>query len=142
MEINYFVEEWEDQHDFHFLSDYSEINHKNFNVFTTNHHSDFNVFMASPAVKAKFKYPARDPIPNEIQDNRSDSEKVSDIFLIWTQILKPEKQSICNKIAERDITKQISLQSGMRIPKSIIKKDISDHLKTLIKVRRQNCFRI
>ena len=74
--------------------------------------------MASPAVKAKFKYPARDPIPNEIQDNRSDSEKVSDILRMWAKILKPEEQNIWNQIAERDIPKQISLQSGMRIPKS------------------------
>ena len=120
MEINYFVEEWEGQNYFHYLSDYAEINHENFNVFTTNHTDDFNVFMASPVVKAKFKYPPRDPNPNEIQDNHSDSEKITDILRILAQILRPDEQNIWNQIAERDITKQISLQSKMRISKSLI----------------------
>ena len=62
MEINYFVEDWEGQNNFHYLSDYATIDHENCNVFTTNHDYDFNVFMASPAVKAKFKYPTRDPM--------------------------------------------------------------------------------
>ena len=86
--------------------------------------SDFSVFAATPAVKAKFKYPSKDPLPNLIEDTRTDSEKVSDILRIWSQILTPAEQVIWNEIAERDISKAISLPSGMRIPKTFIEKDI------------------
>ena len=71
MEIHYFVEDWEGQNDFHYLNDYVTDN------------KNFSVFMASPAVKAKFKYPTGDLTPNEIQDDRSDSEKIQDILRIW-----------------------------------------------------------
>ena len=85
---------------------------------------ELSVFMATPAIKAKFKYPTKDPEPNLITDNRSDSAKVSDIIRIWSQVLRKDEQVIWNGIAERDISKAISLPSGMRIPKSFIEKDI------------------
>ena len=75
--------------------------------------SDFSVFVASNAVKAKFLYPSKDPLPNLIEDTRSDSQKVSDILRIWSQILTPEEEFIWNEIAERDILKAISLPSGI-----------------------------
>ena len=87
-------------------------------------HSDFSVFVATPAVKAKFRYPSKDPLPNLIEDTQTDSEKVSDILRIWSQILTPAEQAVWNEIAERDISKAISLPSGMRIPKAFIEKDI------------------
>ena len=51
--------------------------------------SDFSVFAATAAVKTKFKFPSKDPLPNLIEDTLTDSEKVSDILRIWLQILTP-----------------------------------------------------
>ena len=96
MEINYFAEDWEGQNYFHYLNDYVTVT------------QNVSAFKANPAVKAKFKYPTRDPTPNEIQDDRSDSEKIQDILRIWAQILKPDEQTIWNQISERDISRQVS----------------------------------
>ena len=112
MEINYFAEEWEGQNDFHYLNDYVTVT------------QNVSAFKANPAVKAKFRYPVSDPTPNEIDDERTDAQKVQDILRIWAQILKPEEQTIWNQIAERDISKQVYLQSGMRLPKAFIERDI------------------
>ena len=112
MEIDYFAEAWEDQHDFHYLNDYVTVI------------QNVSAFQVNPAVKAKFRYPSSDPTPNEIEDERTDAQKVQDILRIWAQILKPEEQTIWNQIAERDISKQVSLQSGMRLPKAFIERDI------------------
>ena len=101
MEIDYFAEAWEGQNDFHYLNDYVTVT------------QNVSAFKVNPAVKAKFRYPSSDPTPNEIEDERTDAQKVEDILRIWAQILKPEEQKIWNQIAERDITKLISLQSGM-----------------------------
>ena len=92
MEIHYFVEDWEGQNDFHYLNDYVTVT------------QNVSAFKANPAVKAKFRYPSSDPTPNEIEDERTDAQKVQDILRIWAQILKPEEQTIWNQIAERDIT--------------------------------------
>ena len=78
---------------------------------------ELSVFLATPGIKAKFRYPAKDPKPNLITDNRSDSAKVSDIIRIWSQVLRKDEQVIWNGIAERDISKAISLPSGMIVPK-------------------------
>ena len=64
---------------------------------------NFSAFKVNPAVKAKFKYPSSDPTPNEIEDDRTDAQKVDDILRIWAQILNPEEQQIWNQIAQRNI---------------------------------------
>ena len=114
IEINYFIENWENGHDFCFISD------KHYEMCQ----SEFSVFTATVAVKAKYKFPSKDPLPNLIEDTRTDSQKVSDILRIWSQILTPTEEVIWNEIAERDISNTISLPSGMRIPKTFIEKDI------------------
>ena len=53
---------------------------------------ELSVFIATPVIKAKFKYPVKDPEPNLITDNESDSVKVSDIIRIWSQVLRKDKQ--------------------------------------------------
>ena len=84
MEIDYCAEAWEDQHDFHYLNDYMTVI------------QNVSAFQVNPAVRAKFRYPSSDPTPNEIEDERTDAQKVEDILRIWAQILKPEEQKIWN----------------------------------------------
>ena len=86
--------------------------------------SDFSAFVATDSVKAKFRFPSKDPVPNLIEDTRSDSQKVSDILRIWSQILTTDEKLIWNEIAERDLSKTISLSLGIRTPKTFIEKDI------------------
>ena len=59
-----------------------------------------------------------------VDDTRSDSQKVSDILRIWSQIRTPDETLIWNEIAERDLEQTISLNSGIRTPKTFIEKDI------------------
>ena len=66
--------------------------------------SEFSVFAASNVTKAKFKFPANNPLPNLIEDKQTDSQKVSDILRIRSQILTPEEEIIWNEIAERTRT--------------------------------------
>ena len=63
LEIDYFAEAWEDQHDFHYLNDYATVI------------QNVSAFRVNPAVKAKFKYPSSDPTPNEIEEDRTDAKK-------------------------------------------------------------------
>ena len=86
--------------------------------------SDISAFAVSNSAKAKFGFPAKDLAENLVDDIRSDSEKVTDILRIWSQILTPDEKLIWSDIAERDLSKAISLNSGIRTPKSFIEKDI------------------
>ena len=61
---------------------------------------DFSAFVVSPTVKARLKFPARDPSPNLIVDNRSDAQIVSDILRIWCQILTQSEEDVWNEIAQ------------------------------------------
>ena len=78
----------------------------------------------------------KDPVENVIKDTRTDSEKVNNIMCIWSQILTQDEQLIWNSIVERDLTKNVSLQSGLQTPKNLIDgeirafKDHSDKQKT------------
>ena len=74
--INYCIEDWENEFDFHYFSDI------NYNLCP----HELSVFLVTQSIKAKFRYPVKDPKPNLITDNRSDSAKVSDIIRIWSQI--------------------------------------------------------
>ena len=35
-----------------------------------------SAFQVNPAVRAKFRYPSSNPTPNEIEDDRTDAQKV------------------------------------------------------------------
>ena len=110
----FFTEEWENQNDFCYLSP----------VYYECESNDISACAVSPATKAKFCFPSKDPAENLVDDIRSDSEKVTDILRIWSQILTPDEKLIWSDIAERDLAKTISLNSGIRIPKSFIECDI------------------
>ena len=128
-------EEWKNQFDFCY---FDQLHY---------HDGSTNIssYSVSPATKAKFCFPSKDPKENLVLDKRSDSQKVTDILCIWSQLLTSEEQEIWNDIAERDLTRDILLESGIRTPKSFIeneikafkdlkKKDQSDLLRTLAKV--------
>ena len=109
-DCNLIIEELDTENDFYYLSQkYYEC--KN---------SDISAFAVSNSAKAKFRFPSKDPSQNLVDDMRSDSEKVTDILRIWSQILTPDEQLIWSDIAEQDLTKAISLNSGIRTPKSFI----------------------
>ena len=99
IKINYCIENWENEFDFHYFSD---IDYK---VFPT----ELSTFVATPAIKAKFRYLSNDPKPNSVIDSRTDSAKVSDIIRIWSQVLRKDEQFLWNEIAGRDLTKIFSL---------------------------------
>ena len=71
-----------------------------------------------------FCFPTSDPSENLIVDDRTDSKKVADILRIWSQVLTPAEAEIWSDIAERDVTKDISLRSGLRTPKAMIDNEI------------------
>ena len=123
--FEFLEEEWKDQFDFCYFDQL------HYHGGTTN----ISSYSVSPATKAKFCFPSKDPKENLVLDNRFDSQKVTD----------SDEQEIWNDIAERDLTRDISLESGIRNPKSFIeneikafkdlkKKDQSDLLRTLSKV--------
>ena len=81
-------------------------------------------FSATKATRAKFRFPSKDPVDNTIQDTRNDSEKVNDILRMWCQVLTEDEQAIWNGIAERDLTQNLTLASGLRTPKHVIDAEI------------------
>ena len=81
---------------------------------------DIDAHAASKDIKRKFRFPSHDPSENLIVDDRPDSTKVADILRIWSQVLTPAEAKIWSDIAERDVTKDITLRSGLRTPKSMI----------------------
>ena len=95
--VEFFTEEWENQYDFCYLSP----------VYYECESNDISACAVSPAKKAKFCFPTKDPAENLVDDIRSDSEKVTDILRIWSQILTSEEKTIWNDIAERDLTHNI-----------------------------------
>ena len=115
-DVNYYTEQWTDENDFSFLNDtLYEISQQ-----------DFSAYTVSPTVKARFKFPNKDPSPNLIVDNRTPAQIVSDILRIWCQCLTKSEKKVWNDIAQRDLTKTLTLSSGLRIPKTFIDKDIKN----------------
>ena len=41
-------------------------------------------------------FPAHDPKPNSVTDDRTESEIVGDIIRIWSQVLRPDEK-ICGR---------------------------------------------
>ena len=64
------------------------------------------------------------PGENIVIDNRNDAEKVKDILRVWSQLLTSDEREIWNEIADRDLTRDISLESGIRTPKTFIENEI------------------
>jgi hypothetical protein len=107
------METWEGECDFAYLQE----------TYHFNDELEIDANVASD-IKRKFRFPTQDPSENVIIDARQDSQKVADILRIWSQVLKPEEAEIWSDIAERDVTKDISLRSGLRTPKAIIDREI------------------
>jgi hypothetical protein len=107
------METWEGECDFAYLQE----------TYHFNDELEIDANVASD-IKRKFRFPTQDPSENVIIDARQDSQKVADILCIWSQVLKPEEAEIWSDIAERDVTKDISLRSGLRTPKAIIDREI------------------
>ena len=82
--VEFFTEEWENQSDFCYLSP----------VYYECEINDISACVVSPATKVKFCFPTKDPADNFVDDTRSDSEKVTDILQIWSQLLTTEEQTI------------------------------------------------
>ena len=115
-DFNYYTEQFTDEKDFCYLNE----------TLYDISRDDFSAYTVSPIVKARFKFPTKDPSPNLITDNRTPAQIVSDILRIWCQCLTLEEKQVWNLIADRDLTKTLTLSSGLRTPKSFIDRDIKN----------------
>ena len=107
---DFLQEEWENQFDFCYFDQ----------LYSQEVDTNVSAYYVSPATKAKFRFPSKDPQENLVIDKRSDSQKVTDILRIWSQLLTSDEQEIWNEIAERDLTRDISLESGIITPNFFI----------------------
>ena len=112
-------EDWENQNDFFFYSDYELFN----NVINVQSQL---ASAACKAQRAKFRFPREDPPESDIIDTRSDFQKMQDILRTWSQCLNQEETDVWNQICERNLSLDISLKSGQ----SIIKEEIRDFQNT------------
>ena len=111
------TELWENEHDFSYLSDHY--------LYDNIVNSDINMATAAiRAQKAKFRFPKQDPQAPDIVDKRSDKQKMSDILRVWSQVLTREETNIWNEVSQRDLSRDISLKSGLRTPKCVIDREI------------------
>ena len=146
-------EHWENEFDFHFFSDHELFDNSNEVTSNAQlassavkaqkefdfHFSDDNeplsnsegvtshAQLASAAIKAqkaKFRFPSSDPKENQVIDTRTPEQKMSDILRIWSQLLTKDETQIWNEISNRDLSRDISLKSGLRTTKSIIDREI------------------
>ena len=107
------TELWENEYDFSYLSDQY--------LYNSTLNAETNIATAAiKAQKAKFRFPSKDPQATNIVDRRSDKQKMSDILRISSQVLNREEINIWNEVSERDLSRDISLKSGLRTPKCII----------------------
>ena len=125
-------EEWENENDFSFYSDY-ELYNNEINVQSQ------LASASSKLQRSKFKFPREDPPQSDIVDLRSDSQKLTDILRTWSQCLSGPELSIWNQICERDLSHDISLKSGLRTCQSIIKEEIKDFKNTSTDQKSEMC---
>ena len=85
---------------------------------------------ACKAQRAKFRFPREDPPVSEIIDTRSSDQKMQDILRTWSQCLNQDETDVWNQICDRDLSRDISLKSGLRTCKSIIESEIRDFKNT------------
>jgi len=52
---------------------------------------------------------------------------MQDILRIWSQALTPSETAIWNEVSQRDLSKDISLKSGLRTPKCVIDREIKKY---------------
>ena len=119
--FDFITENWENEHDFYYINQSDYVYPEQ---YETPEVSDISTYVVSKATKAKFRFPSKDPDDNTVVDNRNDSEKVKDILRIWSQLLTSDESDIWNEIADRDLTRKISLESGIRTPKTFIENEI------------------
>ena len=112
--FEFLTEQWENENDFCYLNQSEYECPSNPKTPET---SDISTYVVSHATKAKFRFPSKDPDENIVIDNRNDAKKVKDILRVWSQLLTSDEREIWNEIAERGLTRDISLESGIRLPK-------------------------
>ena len=95
-----------------------------------------NAFPASAALKSKFRFPSKDPDEHTMIDSRTDEQKVNDILRIWSQVLDPQELELWSDIAERDISHDISLTSGIRTPKTFVDAELKKYKSAKAKQRK------
>ena len=105
-DFNYYTEQFTDERDFCFL------NETLYNISR----DDFSAYTVSPIVKARFKFPTKDPSPNLITDNRTNAMIVTDILRIWCQCMTSEEKQVWH----------LTLSSDLSTPKSFIERDIKN----------------
>ena len=69
-------------------------------------------------------------------DKRTDKQKVNDILRIWSQVLDKQELELWSDIAERDISHDISLTSGIRTPKTFVDAELKKYKSATAKQRR------
>ena len=111
------IEEWVDECDFSYFGHDYQYEYGSQDIFAC---------AASNAIKAKFRFPSKDPEENSVIDQRSDVQKVNDILRVWSQILTPGEQKVWDEIAERNLSHDISL-NGIRTPKTFIDQEIKKY---------------
>ena len=75
---------------------------------------------ATRLLKAKFRYPTRDPQPNAVQEKRTELEKIQSILRVTSQILDKDTLHIWNSVCERNLHLSIPL----------LKQNITDEIKS------------
>ena len=95
-----------------------------------------NAFPASAALKSKFRFPSQDPDEHKMIDKRTDKQKVNDILRIWSQVLDKQELELWSEIAERDISHDISLTSGIRTPKTFVDAKLKKYKSASVKQTR------
>ena len=81
---------------------------------------------ATRLLKAKFRYPTRDPQPNAVQEKRTELEKIQSILRVTSQILDKDTLHIWNSVCERNL--HLSKQHNSGIP--LLKQNITDEIKS------------
>ena len=80
---------------------------------------------ATRMLRAKFRYPAKDPAPNAFKDTRTELEKLQSILRTTSQILDKDQLEIWNTVTERNL--HLSRQHNSGIP--LLKQNITDQIK-------------
>ena len=86
--------------------------------------------MAANTAKAKFRYPRHDPMESNLQDNRTEREKLEDILRISSQVLTSSELELWEEIAGQKLTESMKFESDLRIPKVVIDAELRKHNKT------------
>ena len=86
--------------------------------------------LATNTAKAKFRYPRHDPAESDLQDNRTEREKLEDILRISSQVLNSTELELWEEIAGQKLTDSMKFDSDLRIPKVVIDSELRKHNKS------------